>query len=143
MNEEYEGPFLLKLPSYAKGVDLDEAALDAFGKLLMEYVRDAAIHDVDGFVSGLSDSVTGRKFANIPQIFSPEQREILHDLIPVIVDETIHHLLWTLDQVTWVDVVVRTEAGETPSLRNSAEALAWEAFSWVPKHSKKRYEKTP
>jgi hypothetical protein len=119
---------------------MEKKALDVFGAILMQRVRDWSITDSDNLVSGKSNSVIGKRVNEILALFESKQREALHDLIPVIVDTTIHHLLWMFEQEEWIDIAVHTEDGIVPSLREVSDGLAGESYDWVRRFSKERYE---
>lgn len=72
--------------------------------------------------------------------FTSDQLTVLAWLVPKIVDSTLHHLLWTLEQDTSVDVAVKTDAGAVPSLRDVSDGLSGELYGWIPEFSKQRHE---
>ena len=143
MNEENiteEARILFVKPSSDIEKDPNIIALDAFGNLLMKLVRDAAIADMDNIVSGRTDGIAAEQFPNIKTAFNDDQRALLLRLVESSVDTTIHHLLWTLDRVKWLDVSVHTEAGTIPSLKHTSDGLQGETYDWIPRFSKQRHE---
>jgi hypothetical protein len=119
------------------------AALDAFGQLLIKRVRDAAIQEMDmilerrlGFMD-LSEEEVQQRLAS----FDAQQLDVLRRLVPEAVDTTLHHLVWTLDQVEFVDVAVQVEGETVPSLRKVSEGLDMDYSAWVPKFTSQRYDR--
>src|SRR4051794_15750785 len=121
MNEEAR--LLFQKPLVEEGVDLNRAALDAFGKLLAQMVRDHAIIDMDSIIAGRAPPSIASRFSNLSSL-TQEQHTLLMRLIAETVDTTLHHLLWTLEQVEWLDIVVHTEAGTVPDLNAVSDGLA-------------------
>jgi hypothetical protein len=138
----YEAEFLFKKPKVGAGVDVSQAALTAFGEFLMRYIRDPAIHDADSIITGQAKGLTAQQFKGGFDALTAEQRELLQRLVPVIVDGTLHHLLWCLEQVEWVKVRVETEGGVVDNLKDVSDGLEGEAYDWIPRFSEERYDKT-
>src|SRR5689334_20472734 len=99
-------------------------ALDRFGALLIRRVRDEAICDWDMVLDGRFNDDESRRVREAVASFSPEQLSVLRRLVPKIVDTALHHLLWTLDQSEWVDVVVRSDGEADVSVRDASDGLA-------------------
>ena len=135
-----EALMLFVTPSSDIDKDPNTVALDAFGNLLMRLVRDAAIVDMDNIVNGRTGGIAGEQFPDIKTVFNEDQRAVLLRLVESAVDTTIHHLLWTLDRVKWLDVSAHTEAGTVPSLKHISDGLHGETYDWIPRFSKQRHE---
>jgi hypothetical protein len=134
--------FLFEKPPVEEGANQNLAALDAFGRLLMARVRDASIVEWDGIIDGGATSPAEKRLHELLKTFDAQQRDAIRELLPQIVDTTLDHLLWTLEQVKWVDVAVQTEKGTVPSIRDVSDGLAGEKYYWIPKFSEQRYDKT-
>jgi hypothetical protein len=119
----------------------NKAALDKFGQLLMKRVRDQTIFEWDMIIDGRAKGVTAKHVHEMLSSFDAQQLEVLHRLVPDIVDTTLHHLLWTLEQEKSVDVAVHTAEGVVPSLREVSDGLAGELYDWIPRFSQQRYER--
>lgn len=120
---------------------MSDTPLDAFGELLVKQVRDVTIEMWDRFVDGkMKDSNSGWTREMLAS-FDAHQLDILHRLIPDIVDTALDQLLYTFEQYDWVAIALRTEDGVVPDIRQIAEGdLQGYLYSWIPKFSKKRRE---
>ncbi len=121
---------------------MSQAALDHFGSVLTKRVRDEAISDWDMILDGrMKDAGSQEIRMQIERLhLSKDQIEFFRRLIPRIIDTTLHHLLWTLEEEDSIDVAVKTQAGSVPSLRDVSDGLAGELYSWIPRFSRERYE---
>jgi hypothetical protein len=117
---------------------MKKAALEVFGRLLMERVRDRAINDWEGIITGRTKNAWAEGVRATIKTLDPQQFEAVCRLIPRIVDTTLHHLLWTLEQEEVIDVAVRTDTGVFPSIRDASDGLAGELYDWIPRFSKKQ-----
>lgn len=121
----------------------ERAALDRFGELLMRRIRDEAISDWDMILDGtMKDERSQKVRAELAGLdFDSSQVAFIRWLIPQVVDTTLHHLLWTLEQEETVNVAVKTEGAEIASLREASDGLAGELYSedgWIARFSKER-----
>ena len=118
-----------------------QTALDRFGEVLIRRARDAAIIDSDKIIDGrMKDDGSKAIRAELSRrAFNKEQIDAVLWLVPQIVDETLHHLLWTLEQEESIDIAVKTPAGGVPSLREVSDGLSGELYDWIPRFSKERY----
>src|SRR6266508_2720070 len=113
--------------------------LDKFGETLMTHVRDEAIADWDMIIEGkMKDALSQRIARAVAK--SPEQKALIHQLIPQIVDTTLHHLLWTLEQDNSLELQVHEESGETTNIAEESDGLAGDLYDWLPRFSKQRYQ---
>jgi len=113
--------------------------LDKFGETLMTHVRDEAIADWDMIIEGkMKDALSQRIARAVAK--SPEQKALIHQLIPQIVDTTLHHLLWTLEQDNLLELQVHEESGETTNIAEESDGLAGDLYDWLPRFSKQRYQ---
>ncbi len=121
---------------------MSRPVLDHFGNVLARRVRDEAISDWDMILDGrMKDASSQAIRAELERLqLSNEELEFLRRLIPRIVDTTIHHLLWTLEQEESIDIAVKTAVDAVPSLREVSDGLAGELYGWIPRFSKQRYE---
>src|SRR6266571_1499912 len=88
--------------------------VDEFGKILMEKVRDEAIDDWNRIVSGKFKDARSRAIQERVSKMGPQAEALVRDLVPQIVDTTLHHLLWTLEQKQErLKLIVVTDEGET------------------------------
>jgi predicted PhzF superfamily epimerase YddE/YHI9 len=117
--------------------------LDYFGELLITRVRDKAILEWDMIVDGKMKDASSKEIKKNLMKFNAEQIDLVRRLIPQIVDTTLHHLLWTLEQEKSIDVAVKTDSEVVPSIREISDGLAGELYTedgWIMRFSKQRYE---
>jgi hypothetical protein len=125
------------------GMSAEHEALDQFGQLLMNRVRDAAIKEWDGIFHGCMKDTEAQEIHTLLTSFGEEQQALLLRLVPKIVDTALHHLLWALEQTEWVDLGVKAEAGTVARLQDVTDSLCWELHGdegWISRFSKERYE---
>ncbi|MBE1556974.1 epimerase [Sporosarcina limicola] len=118
----------------------NKQALDLFGKVLMERIRDEAIDDWERILQGKMRDNESKKIFDELRSFSPEQVQFIINLFPKIVDTTLHHLLWTLEQEEDVNVLVKVEENNFLNIREISDGLAGELYTedgWVSRFSKK------
>jgi hypothetical protein len=123
-------------------VDKERAALDRFGRCLVEDARDYAIYEagrmLDGKLKGDASKCFYERVRATP--FSAEQIGIIRDLIPDVVDRALHHMLWTvLGQQEWLTLGVDTDHGVVPDLKGVSDGLEGEYCEWVPRFSSERF----
>jgi hypothetical protein len=112
---------------------------EEFGKLPMEKVRDEAIEQWDMIIDGRMKGKTAERAHRDLQILSPEGRDVLTRLVPAIVDTTLHHLMWTIEQHE--EVSLRMADG--PELRTISDGLAGDLNLWRERFSKLRFYAGP
>ena len=105
-------------------------ALDLFGELLVTRVREKAILDWMKQLDGRMKGETADRLRADIAVLGETQLALLRQLVPQIVDTTLHHLLWTLEQERSVEVVV-VGSGGSQSLRNLSDGLPGELYEWI------------
>lgn len=118
-------------------------ALDYFGQILMEKVRDQTITEWDRTFNGEMKGITAQKVRKALSGLNAEQIEVIRWLIPKIVDLSLHNLLWTLEQDESINVTVKTDSEKVSSIRDVSDGLAGELYTeegWIMRFSKQRYE---
>ena len=119
---------------------MDKQALDYFGEMIVRKVRDTAIDEWDDTIDGKMKSGRAQRVRESLSDFGAERLGILHWLVPQIVDTTLHHLLWTLEQEARVEVAVRTPSSVVPNLRDASDGLAGDLYGdrgWIARFSSK------
>lgn len=119
---------------------MSQKPLDYFGEVLMSKVRDEAISDWDMTIDNKMKDIVTKKVQNALSTFSKEQVDVIRWLVPQIVNTTLHHLLWTLEQEKSINVAVKTKSDSISSIREVSDGLAGELYGWLEKFSKQRYE---
>ncbi len=75
--------------------------------------------------------------------FDSQQLDVVHRLIPDIVDTTLDQLLYTFEQYDWVAIALQTEDGVVPDIRQIALGdLQGYLYSWIPKFSQQQHDTT-
>jgi hypothetical protein len=115
-------------------------ALDQFGRLIVEEVRDRTIHDWNKIVDGQMQGRTGQAVREMLTSFNPEQIGIIHRLIPQIVDGTLHFALWNLSETEWLSITVQAEDGSVINLRDISDGLHGDLLDWILRFSNESYE---
>jgi hypothetical protein len=104
----------------------------------MTHVRDEAIADWDMIIEGKMKDAVSQRIARAVEK-RPEHKALIHELIPQIVDTTLHHLLWTLEQDDSLELQVHDDSGETTNVADESDGLAGDLYDWLPRFSKQRY----
>ena len=118
----------------------NERLLNVLGQLLMRRVRDAAIRDWDAILGGRMRSAWSRWVQKRLESLTEEQRAQVQDLVPDIVDTTLHHLLCTLEQADSVAVGVRASGAAVADNREAAAGdLHGYLSAWVSRFSAERH----
>lgn len=73
-------------------------ALDHFGRLMMERVRDEALDDWERMLRGRMRGRTARDVAAALSSLDHRQRQALAFVVPAIVETVIDHVLWMFEQ---------------------------------------------
>src|SRR5258708_40125450 len=76
----------------------ERRALQAFGRLLVEEVRDRTIVDWDKLVDGTMKGDRAPKVRALVKQLGPAEIEVLKTIVPAVVDTTLHHLAFALEQ---------------------------------------------
>jgi ferritin len=115
--------------------------LDYFGKYLMTQVRDEAIDHWDRIIDGFMKDSESQEIHNKLKKYSSEEIEFLRELLSKVVDTTLHHLLWSIEQHESIDILVSTESGTVYNVKEISDGLAGELYTedgWINRFSNKR-----
>lgn len=116
----------------------DKELLDVFGEILMKSVRDEAIKQWEKTIQGELKSQESQKLHKL--ISSSGQSQLFIDLVPKIVDTTLHHLLWAFEQNELIDINVSNEDSKQISIKEISDGLAGELYTedgWISRFSDK------
>jgi hypothetical protein len=115
--------------------------LDTFGEILIKKVRDGAIQDWESIINGKMKSQRSSEIREKLSSFNDEQIEIIKDLFPMVVDSTLHHLLWTLEQEDTIELTIEVNQ-KVSNIRDISDGLAGELYTedgWIMRFSQNRY----
>lgn len=116
-----------------------EKALDKFGKVLVEKVRDEAIDVMCLVLRGQMNSQESKELYAEARFLSPEQINLVERFIRHTVDNTLHHFLWMIEQEDDVDLVVYETDDKKPiSLKEISDGLCGEPYTedgWIERFS--------
>jgi hypothetical protein len=115
-------------------------ALDRFGSFLVKRVRDQTIWEWDKVVDGQMKDADTRRVRERLTSFDAQQMEVVHYLIPKIVDTTLHYLLFALEGEKSIEIAVHLEDRVVPDLKKVSDGLAGDMLDWIPLFSAERYE---
>ena len=125
---------------------MESSAIEEFGKLLVEKVRDVAIQGCDRTFAPRAQSVVAKRWREAMRHATPES--FAKEIIPDIVDEAICGLLWAIDQEL-LQLSFTASTGETVNLvsvaRNYGELCGsygpGTSSGWVAQHSRQRFSR--
>lgn len=109
--------------------------LDLFGEILMKNVRDEAIEQWRMTIQGKMKSEESQRIHNLISLSG--QNELINELVPKIVDTTLHHLLWILEQNKSIDVTIN-DGNKAVSIKEISDGLAGELYTedgWINRFS--------
>lgn len=118
----------------------NKQVLDYFGQLLIENIRDEAIDDWERIFQGKMKDKESRKIAETLSTFSPEQVQFIINLLPKVVDTSLHHFLWTLEQKEDIELLVKAKENKYFNIREISDGLAGELYTddgWISRFSNK------
>jgi hypothetical protein len=115
--------------------------IEEFAKLLVQQVRDVAIHECDRLLTPRSRSPVSERWKRVAQNGNPEA--LLKEAIPDIVDATLFQLLDAIDE-GWLRLSYRAENGKVADLNAEGghELGGWYVgveVGWCPMYSKQRF----
>lgn len=120
---------------------MSEEALDKFGEMLVQKVRDESITDWDMIVGGQMKSERAQQLRDKLSGLSDEQLRVFLTTVPDVVDTVMHHLMQWLEVEDDVEVAVTTSTEQIHSLRDVSDGLAGELYTekgWISRFSRIR-----
>src|SRR5512138_1067219 len=107
----------------------------------MQRVRDEAISDWDMILDGRMKDEHSQRLRGEFARLDLQAQAFISTLVPQIVDTTLHHLLWTLEQVDTVRVAVETADEPVPDIKEVSDGLSGEVYGpdgWMARFSSQR-----
>jgi hypothetical protein len=123
-------------------ITMSQIMLDKFGEILIQSVRDEAINDWEKILDGRMKGERAAEIRNFLSGYSIEHVELLKELIPQVVDTTLHHLLWTIEEIDTLKVLIANKDGNTCDIKEVSDGLPGELYTdlgWISRFSKKRH----
>jgi len=118
---------------------MNEKELDRFGNFLMRSVRDESISDWLMIINGQMKDEGSKKIRKMLSGFNDKQISAVLKLVPQIVDTTLHHLLWGIEQEDDIEITIKRGDGSKVNLSEVSDGLAGELYSvdgWIARFSK-------
>lgn len=115
--------------------------LNYFGDVLMKNVRDEAIDDWERILNGQMNDTESKEIFSKLNYLNIKEKQFLNDLFSKVVDTTLHHLLWTVEQDEFIDIVVSKDGREEKVINQISDGLAGELYTedgWVYQFSNKK-----
>jgi len=109
----------------------------------MKRVRDKAIGDWERMIAGEMKGVTAERIRKQIGSFNSDEKDVLLKLLPQIVDTTLHHILFTVQQGLGLELLVNDPNGGCQNAREISDGLAGELYGnhgWVARFSAKSKE---
>jgi hypothetical protein len=119
---------------------MSESALDYLGSILVEKVRDASVSDLDMILSGTMRGDDAERIRSACSALDPSALQGLRAAVPALVDQVLHNLLATIDEVPDLDLVV-THGGQATNASEVSDGLAGELYGsrgWLSRFSRLR-----
>jgi hypothetical protein len=116
----------------------DNTKLDEFAALLMDRVRDRSIRVGDAIIKGRME-VFSKDLQAIVKSLSQKQFEYVQELVPEIVDQTLHFLLWFFEEEPNIKISTTKNNATDENLLNIGNGkLESYLLDWIKEFSKER-----
>lgn len=114
-----------------------EKELETFGKVFIEEVRDRSIRIFDKKINGLMKDECSRLLYERIRLLSDDEKKIIYDLIPNVVDLCLHNMLCLFEEHDEFKIFVDEE-----NINMASDGLAGELYTsdgWIAKYSEQRH----
>ncbi len=118
---------------------MSQFMLEKFGEILIQKVRDEAINDWEKILNGKMKGLRAAEIRNLLSVYSIEQVKVFRELIPEVVDTTLHHLLWTIEQLDILKILFSDTDETTCDIKELSDGLPGELYGdrgWIKRFSK-------
>ncbi|KOR89233.1 hypothetical protein [Paenibacillus solani] len=119
----------------------EQLALSFFGEYLVKRVRDEAIDDWERILSGKMKDQGSQQVFQALKSFDAEQLKFIFNMFPKIIDTTLHHLLWSLEQEEDINVMIKSNDHVFVNIKEVSDGLAGELYTedgWISRFSSKK-----
>lgn len=120
---------------------MKQKILDAFGEMLIESVRDESIEISEMIITGKMGDRRLSKFIDDILASEPKYQELFEVIINRVVDTTLGHLLWMIEQEENIDIIYN-ESGKSYSIKDMSDGLKGELYTedgWIARYSNKMH----
>ena len=118
---------------------MNKSLLDKFGQILITEVRDQSIEMYEMTVAGKIKSADAIEFHTKLKTFDDEQLKTMRKIVVDSIDETIHNLLWMIEQHENIDVMCGQDDTAKENIRELSDGLSGEIYTedgWIVRYSK-------
>lgn len=124
--------------TYKEGVTIDNMnnLLDEFGKTLMSDVRDRTIRVFDKRIQGLMKDETSLRLYERISSLDNNQKKLIEDIIPMVVDLSIHNMLCMLEDNE--DFALIKDSENIAELSDGLSGELYTEDGWISKYSEQR-----
>ena len=122
---------------------MEDKSLEFFGQKLMKYVRDETISTWNMILEGKMKGLTAQEVNSKMASFNSEQIEVLKWMLPKIVDQNLHNMLFMIEENEEVFLGINSDNGKLEELKELSDGLAGELYTedgWIQKFSSERYD---
>jgi hypothetical protein len=115
--------------------------LDKFGALLMHRVRDVSISEMDQGLKGKAKDIISKRLRDILTAKDLEVDDKILKMVPLIVDTTLHYVLWMFESEEELTISIRTSPQSVENIVELSDGLSGELYSsegWVARFSEER-----
>ena len=115
--------------------------LDEFGKLLMSFVRDQVVHQLEGEINQKFKNDISKKISLIVNDQKIDCNQKITQLVPFAVDYTLHYSLWLLEDTNRFQLIYKSEDGTSVDLNSISDGLSGEILGedgWISRFSTER-----
>jgi hypothetical protein len=119
---------------------MSQEALDRFGALLIEKVREETISQWHKLLDGSLKGERAKRLKALLASLGSGGKETFRQLIPEIVDSVLHQLLWMIEQEEDVRLGILVNDKLYPDLREVSDGLSGELYSdrgWIKRFGRK------
>jgi hypothetical protein len=118
---------------------MNNTALEKFGQLLIQMVRDNVIRQWDRLLDRKTIIPRFKKFEPVLEALNEQQVEMLRELGPYYIDNTLHDFLFMLEGSKWIKLRLETDEQIVEDIRTLTQGdLQGYIFIWAEKYSEER-----
>lgn len=118
---------------------MSKTALDKFGQILIQNVRDESISDWKMIVTGQMKSQRAQSIRDKLSGLTDEQRQVFLSMISEVADTVLHHLLQCLEEEDDIELAITADGNRVQSLRDVSDGLPGELYTdegWIARFGK-------